>query len=440
MNGWQEMLLGELAIIQTGPFGSQLHADDYVQEGVPSIMPQNIGVNSVDTTDIARIASEDAKRLEKYLVAKGDIVFSRRGDVRRRALIRDRENGWLCGTGCLRVRFKDAEKLVHPEFASYYLGLPKILDWIEGNAVGTTMANLNSSILKDLPFLLPSFEEQKAIAEILSSLDEKIELNRKQNRILEAIAQTLFKRWFVEFEFPFDFASASLSTGAQGKPDENGNPYKSSGGAMQPSELGEIPAGWGVGQFGDVAANIKAPVKPGLVDAELVYVGLEHIGRKNLGLEEWGRASDVESNKSEFAKNDVLFGKLRPYFHKVAIAPLSGICSTDILVLRAKQPVYSGFVTLLAFSESFVNYSNNASTGTRMPRANWKHMAEYKLALPPEGLAQMFEDVVLPITEKIQHNTFENRVLSNIRDTLLPKLMSGELRVGEQSDTKEQEG
>lgn len=123
--GWSYTTLGQACRngggdIQTGPFGSQLHASDYVEDGIPSIMPTNIGDNRVIEQGIVRVTEEDAARLEKYRVQSGDIVYSRRGDVERRALIRPRENGWLCGTGCLRVRLGNTGH--DPVFTAFYLG------------------------------------------------------------------------------------------------------------------------------------------------------------------------------------------------------------------------------------------------------------------------------------------------------------------------------
>src|SRR5579872_5792159 len=147
-DGWDNLPLAEVCRrgggdIQTGPFGSQLHASDYVSAGIPSIMPQNIGDNRVLVDGIARITANDAERLSRYLVQPGDIVYSRRGDVERRALVRTAEDGWLCGTGCLRVRLGKGE--ADPIYCSYYLGHPEVRAWIVRHAVGATMPNLNTS-------------------------------------------------------------------------------------------------------------------------------------------------------------------------------------------------------------------------------------------------------------------------------------------------------
>jgi type I restriction enzyme S subunit len=202
-SGWKYKTLGAACEdggghIQTGPFGSQLHASDYVADGVPYIMPQNIGDNRIIEYGIARITPEDALRLSRYLVRTGDIVYSRRGDVERRALVRDREDGWLCGTGCLRIRL--GERGADPRYASYYLGHPLVREWIVRHAHGATMPNLNTSILAACPFLEPPLAEQRAIAHILGTLDDKIELNRRMSETLEAMARRLFKSWFVDFD------------------------------------------------------------------------------------------------------------------------------------------------------------------------------------------------------------------------------------------------
>src|ERR1700737_3315985 len=200
-NGWRYLTLGEVCQkgggeIQTGPFGSQLHAADYVPVGIPSIMPLNIGDNRISDQGIARIATADAERLSRYRVKVGDIVYSRRGDVERRSLIRKRESGWLCGTGCLRVRVGNG---ADPEYAAHYLGHPSVREWIVRHAHGATMPNLNTSILSPCPFVFPPMAYQRAIASILNALDDKIELNRRMNETLEAMAQAIFKDWFVDF-------------------------------------------------------------------------------------------------------------------------------------------------------------------------------------------------------------------------------------------------
>lgn len=197
MSEWKEYKLGEIADVQTGPFGSQLHQSDYVDVGIPSIMPVNIGDRmNISTEKIVYITEEDAMRLSRYRVQNGDIVYSRRGDVEKCAYINESEAGWLCGTGCLRIRIDSA--YADSKFVAYYLSTEDMKSWISNNAVGTTMPNLNSSILQQVPLSLPSLGEQKQTASILSSLDDKIDLLNRENVTLEAMAETLFRQWFIE--------------------------------------------------------------------------------------------------------------------------------------------------------------------------------------------------------------------------------------------------
>ncbi|TVM14536.1 restriction endonuclease subunit S [Oceanidesulfovibrio indonesiensis] len=388
--------------IQTGPFGNQLHKSDYVAVGIPSIMPVNIGDNQINDVGIARITATDAQRLGKYLVRAGDIVYSRRGDVERRALVREKEDGWLCGTGCLRVRF--GEGVVIPEFGAYYLGHPAVREWIVRHAIGATMPNLNTKILSALPFVLPPLPEQQAIANILGTLDDKIDLNRRMNETLEAMARAIFKSWFIDFDGHTEF---------------------------EDSELGPIPKGWRVGKLADVADNPRRTIQPSDVPSTTPYIGLHHMPRRCIALDAWGRADEVGSGKSWFKKGEILFGKLRPYFHKVGIAPVDGVCSTDILVVVPKSAEWHSYVMSLVSSKDFVDYTDTYSTGTKMPRTNWKDMGNYPLAIPPKSLAKAFQDITEVFYHRIGQDVHQNYSLASLRDALLPKLISGELSLTE---------
>ncbi len=422
---WEYTTLGEVCArgggdVQTGPFGSQLHAADYVTHGVPSIMPQNIGDNRVVRDGIARITAEDARRLSRYLVRPGDIVYSRRGDVERRALIRSAEDGWLCGTGCLRIRFGDGR--IDPAFASYYLGDARVREWVVRHAHGATMPNLNTGILSALPFAEPPLSEQRAIAHILGTLDDKIELNRRMNETLEAMARSLFKSWFVDF----DPVRAKTEGRDPGLPKPLADLFPDS---FEDSELGEIPRGWEVGTLGDVAEHPRRGVQPNSIEPDTPYIALEHMPKQCIALSDWGFADGLESNKFEFKKGEILFGKLRPYFRKVGVAPVHGVCSTDIVVVVPRSAAWFGFVLGHVSSVEFVEYTNAGSTGTKMPRTSWSEMARYDIALPPIAVAQAFTEALHSSVDRIIAGIHESRTLAALRDTLLPKLISGELRV-----------
>ncbi|MBP9225808.1 MAG: restriction endonuclease subunit S [Verrucomicrobiales bacterium] len=182
---WGCAQLSEIALmpggIKTGPFGSQLHQEDYVDSGVPVIMPLNMKDGRVVSAGIAQVTEEKAQSLVKQRCENGDILFARRGEIGRCALISRDEIGWLNGTGSLRVRLTVAKAL--SAFVIRAVGVPREVHWLNANAVGQTMLNLNAEIIASLSIPLPPLPEQKKIAEILSTCDEAIE---KTGALIEA--------------------------------------------------------------------------------------------------------------------------------------------------------------------------------------------------------------------------------------------------------------
>jgi len=207
-------------------------------------MPENIADNRIVTTDIARIRPEDAERLSRYRVRFGDIVYSRRGDVERRALVRKEEDGWLCGTGCLRVRVGNG--VLDSVFTSFYLGHPEVRKWIVRHAIGATMPNLNTAILSALPVIVPPAKEQQEIGVLLSALDDRLELNRRMNQTLEAIANAIFKSWFVDFDPVRAKADSSL----------NSELMKLFPSTFVETELGAAPCGWKLATLGTLCRRV----------------------------------------------------------------------------------------------------------------------------------------------------------------------------------------
>ena len=179
MNKWTYTTLGKISEIITGPFGSQLHQSDYVEQGIPVVMPQDIDNRKVNYASINYVSNEDSIRLERYKTIINDILYARRGDVEKHAFIKEKDNGVLCGTGCLRVRITSSE--VEPEFISFFLNREETRKWLVAHAVGTNMPNLNTDILSDVPIAYPLLEEQRKIVQVLNSFDEKIALNSAVN-------------------------------------------------------------------------------------------------------------------------------------------------------------------------------------------------------------------------------------------------------------------
>ena len=262
-----------------------------------------------------------------------------------------------------------------PLFIYYFL---KELE-LDRYDVGSSNPTLNRNHVHLLPAWLPPVAEQKAITQVLSSLDDKIDLLHRQNKTLEAIAETLFRQWFIE----------------------------------------EAQDDWEEGTLGTVADNIRCSVKLSDIQSDGKYIGLEHIDRHEITLKRCGLSGEINSNKYAFEPRDILFGKLRPYFHKVCFTSFLGICSTDILVIRPKCQKWFSFCLFAFFQDEVVEYANLGSGGTRMPRTNWKMLQDYPILIPDDESLTRFNDLVLPSIEKMTYNLTQIQTLEKLRDTRL---------------------
>lgn len=398
--GWALLTLGEACAlgggdVQTGPFGSQLHASDYVSTGVPSIMPVNIGDNRLVEEGIARVREVDAERLTRHRVRTGDIVYSRRGDVERRALIRDREAGWLCGTGCLRIRFGDGH--IDPTYASYYLGHPNVRAWIVRHAQGATMPNLNTSILSALPFVVPPIATQRRIGDILGTLDDKIELNRRLAETLEGTARALFRSWFVDFDSP-------QVSGADD---------------------------WANGALEDLA-DLNPEVWPSRDRPSVLrYVDLS--GTK------WGRIGAVTDYPADEAPSraqrilrpgDTIVGTVRPGNGSYALVTQDGLTgSTGFAQLRPKTPRDAAFVYLAATARANIDALAHLADGGAYPAVRPGLVTATPVVVPDNRTLQVFSVAASPFLERAALAIDESETLGTMRDALLPRLLSGDFEV-----------
>jgi len=381
--------------VQTGPFGSQLHASDYVQFGIPSIMPKDIGQRlEVNLESIAYITEENAQRLQKYRVKRDDIVCSRRGDVEKCAFITAKMDGWLCGTGCLKVSFIARD--VVPRFIAYYLSTDDSKHWLTNHAVGTTMPNLNSGTLGRFPILLPPLPEQQAIAAVLSSLDDKIDLLHRQNKTLEALAQTLFRHWFVD-------------------------------GAEDDWEEGIITDIFEIRDGTHDSPKQKNVGKP--------LITSKHINDFRLDFENAYLISDEDFAKINKRSNVETFDILFSMIGTVGLTHLEQSKMVDyaiknVSVLKTSQNPKWAYYTYLwlnsSLGQEFIFENKSGSTQEYISLGSLRNITFVK---PPEHVLENFNTIAVPLFNKIQTNQDQIRTLENLRDTLLPKLMSGEVRV-----------
>ena len=269
--------------------------------------------------------------------------------------------------------------------------------------------------LKTSSIFCPPLQVQHKIASILSTYDDLIENNTRRIKILEDMAQTLYQEWFVHFRFP----------GHENVPKVQ-------------SELGSIPQGWEVGKFRNIVENVKEKVKPGKHLNPLPYVPIDCIPRRSISLRESKSSSEAKSSLIAFKRNDILFGAMRSYFHKVSLAPFNGITRQTCFVLRSKNANNYPFDLFTTFQDSTVEYSSNHSTGSTIPYATWDlGLAIMPIVIPPNSLIKQYSDVVTPLLNSIQMMLKNNVNLHQTRDILLPKLISGEIDVSELDTDKD---
>lgn len=406
--------------IQTGPFGSQLHASDYVPSGVPSIMPQNIGDNRILRDGIARIREEDAERLDRYRVRRGDIVYSRRGDVGKRALVRPAEDGWLCGTGCLRVRLGNSG--IDSRYAAYYLGHPDVREWILRHAVGATMPNLNTSILEALPFVVPPVPEQQSIADYLTAIEDKIEVNRRISETLGGIVRTLFTSWFVDFD-PVRGTATVPEDIRRLFPDR-----------LVDSPIGPMPEGWEGAPLSTVMTVSRDSLDPGEHPDELFeHFSLPAYDARRSAANE--RGTDIKSTKLRVLDGCILLSKLNPRIPRVWWPSASGssrkIASTEFVVALPRDGVTRSYLFGLFTSAPFRGTLTSLVRGTSgsHQRVGVTDLLGIEVVVPPPGIIERFDAIVAPMFDQQEALAAESKTLAELRDTLLPKLISGEIRL-----------
>ena len=431
---WREVTIEDIAEkIAMGPFGSSIKVETFVPDGVPVISGQHLhGFRVDDAPGFNFISPEHAQRLANANVHRGDIVFTHAGNIGQAAYIPEDSQfeRYVISQRQFFLRCDRSKAL--PEFVVLYFRSPEGQHQLLANTsqVGVPSIAQPVTYLRTIRISLPPLAEQRAIAHILGTLDDKIELNRRMNETIEAMARALFKSWFVDFD-PVQAKMKGRWRRGESLPGLPAEHYNLFPDRLVDSELGEVPEGWGVKVLGGVAAQRRSGAKPGEIDPDTPYIGLEHMPKRCIALTQWGHADGLASGKFKFEQGDILFGKLRPYFHKVGAAPLEGVCSTDIVVVRPRSNLWSGFVLGHLSSAEFVDHTDAMSTGTRMPRTNWADMARYKVALPTIEVSKAFTGLVEPCVDRIVSAIHESHSLATQRDALLPGLVSGEVGVGE---------
>ncbi len=395
--------------IQTGPFGAQLHQSDYSSEGTPVIMPVDLVDGGVSEARIARVSDTHVNRLARYRVRTGDLVYARRGDVGRASLISDDENGWLCGTGCLKAT-PDVNK-IDSKYLYYLMSQADVIGWLVNHAKGTTMLNLNTGILASVPLLCESdLAVQRRIAGVLSAYDGLIENNRKQIKLLEEAAQRLYKEWFVDLKFPGHETTPIIDS---------------------------LPEGWSKRAINEVCERIQSGSTP-----SRKYAGFwskeEYRWFKTAELKDCYLFDSEECISEEALNNTAVklypantilmaiyasptLGRLgilteESTFNQAALALIPNRCyiSVEWLYLKLRE-----------LRDEF----NQIARGAGQQNISGEIVKQYEIVVPDKGVVSAFTARVSPLFKAVRNAQQKMNAAREARDRLLPELMSGEIEV-----------
>ncbi len=429
-----ENLCSESDGIQTGPFGSQLHKKDYVRFGTPIITVEHLGENRIlHHANTPKVSEYDKHRLAKYSLRKGDIVFSRVGSVDRRAIVRQAEEGWLFSGRCLRIRPNPHK--IDPLYLSYFFGLPSFQEYIRAIAVGATMPSLNTQLLSNVTVLYPhSLSEQRAIAHILGTLDDKIELNRRMNETLEEMARALFKYWFVDFG-PVRAKMESRWRRGESLPGLPAELYDLFPDRLVESELGEVPEGWEVKALGDLC---QKPQYGFTASAQVKPVGPKFLRITDINKDSWVSWSRVpycmatheEFSKYQLSKGDILIARMADPGHGIMVEnELKAVFASYLIRFRPIESRTERFLQYWLRSDAYWQLARGRAAGTTRRSLNAKVLSQFPIIAPSTSVTVAFADVVDTWRSRLVKNVEETENFTALRNTLLPKLISGKIRI-----------
>ena len=401
MSGVEIKLADLCEVITKGTTPSNIGAE-FTDDGIKYIRSEMLTSSKYITEDGFLYISEDThNKLKRSQLKAGDILFSMAGVYLGKTAIL-RECDVPSNTNQAVALIRVIPEKCNREFVYYYLNLPEVVKSVNSITGQAAQPNINLKQIGNIPILLPSREIQDQIVFLVSAYDDLIEKNQKQIKLLEEAAQRLYKEWFVDLRFP----------GHETTPITDG-----------------IPEGWIASTVGSICDLKKDTVLASKIAADTPYIGLEHMPRADFCLSNWGTAEDATSNKFRYAENDIIFGKIRPYFHKVGFTLNNGVVSTDSFVMVAKQGLW-GLLLMTVFDKAFVDYTyQTCKEGAKMPRADWNQMEKYPVLVPSDDVRKKFEDYIWTVTRRIKALALQNHALAEARDRLLPKLMNGEIEV-----------
>ena len=363
-----------------------------VTDGIPVIKVNNLisGLKSLSELDTTTRENE-AKYIRTRLHG-GELIISVVGTIGKTAIVPK------SFAGCNLVRATaliDIEDALLSKWVKYYIDSPYGQSYIEQNLNTTVQPTLNIKSLEKMSIPLYDTEYMEKIVLLLSSLDEKIAINRAINDNLQQQAHAIYREWFIDYA-PFG---------------------------------GEAPSDWKRGKLKDILSLQKRGTKAGAEPA-LPYLPIDTIPMRTFAITDFRPNEEAQSSLIRFCKDDIVIGAMRVYFHRVILAPCDGITRTTCFTLKPLDPAYLAFSLLTCDLDSSIDHAQNTSKGSTMPYAVWDGgMGEIEIAIPPTDVAEKFNTIILPMLRQIQNSCFEIRALREMRDSLLPRLMTGALDV-----------
>lgn len=385
--------LSSLADIQTGPFGSQLHKEDYVTNGTPIVTVEHLGRKAFTKQNLPCVSDEDKQRLSKYILKTGDIVFSRVGAVDRCSFVSPEYEGWLFSGRCLRVRPRDE---LFPEFLYYYFCLEETKQFVRNIATGATMPSINTKFMGEIPVKYPDLEKQKKVCSMLSLIDDKITLNNRINNNLEQQARAYFQELFVDNSDPAWTLGTVSDLGAVVG---GSTPSKS-----KPEYYTEDGIAWITPK--DLSINTAKFISHGEND-------ITELGLKN-------------SSASIMPEGTVLFSSRAPIGY-IAIA--SGEVTTNQGFKSVVPKPEIGTAYVYYFLKHNLPVIEGMASGSTFKEVSGSTMKNVPAVIPDTETLACFNDFCAPIFAQQRILEEQNQSLAALRDSLLPKLMSGELDV-----------
>ncbi|WP_297429892.1 restriction endonuclease subunit S [Clostridium sp.] len=401
---WVVSEIGEIAELRQGlQISKKLRVSADVKESIPLLK----------ITDLpSGIFSEYVKDIpENYIASKDDIIYTRTGQV---GLVYTNIQGCV-HNNCFKVilDYNNFDK----DYIYYYLNSKTIWKYSNSVAGGSVQKDLTHGAFKKCLIAYPKLDEQRSIGKILSSLDKKIETNNQINKKLEEMAQAIFKQWFVDFEFPSG----------------DGEPYKSSGGEMVESEMGMIPKGWEVKNITELVDSVS--IKHKFDKNEIIFLNTSDIFNGEVLQTKYSEVSTLPGQaKKSIKKDDILYSEIRPQNRRFAYVDFVAddyVVSTKLMVLRAKTHISSAIIYFLLTNSRIIDELQmiaESRSGT-FPQITFNNLKDIKIAVPKDNSLNDKLELFQSILNKMCCIRNENKKLNDIRDNILPKLMSGEIRV-----------